>query len=229
MAIDLGTVDLKFWRLRERLTIHEISCLVCDGDPKPDFQYDLDDMPLIDTYLPDYLEGDDVFMSVLIAAVREDVRKIEQYLSTIPKLDGGGFLSEQECSKVKVIFSSAHPVDSISESISIDGSTLLKTEEIKRWLNAKELKPSFFYPDENTKESGSIKNQEYQTRLMSIMYDTVDRYYGENYDPNDRDTVPKQVNVIEWLEYTYALSNAEARAIDKLTRPEQGKPPQGNN
>ena len=104
----------------------------------------------------------------------------------------------------------------------------IRQSAFKNWIENKRFESEYFLTEDKGKKTvvGRFK-PEYQTRLMAIMYETINRYYGENYDPNDRDSVTKQADLVEWLETTYSLSNAEARAIDKMTRPEQSKSPQG--
>jgi len=118
-------------------------------------------------------------------------------------------------------------VDFKEEGLNVD-KTLIKVSAIKEWFQLKKMENAFFNREKkesiNTEE---IVRPEYRSRLMTIMYETINRYYSKNYDPNDRDTVTKQTDLVEWLETTYSLSNAEARAIDKMTRPEQSISPQG--
>ncbi|NOQ76189.1 MAG: hypothetical protein GQ475_00065 [Methylococcaceae bacterium] len=105
--------------------------------------------------------------------------------------------------------------------------TLVRASALTEWFVKNNFHSDFFNPDTSEQTVITKPKLEYQTRLMSIMYDTIERYYGDNYDPDDRDSVPRQVDVIEWLVTNYSLSEVEAKAIDKMTRPKQLRNPQG--
>jgi len=206
--------SLKFWQLREWLTIHEAACLALNCNPSNT------------DYEPNGWKG---FYSALGEAVELDMQ------------------TEYECDKaldVVVSHDTRYHTNLIFSVSTVKGYELghfedfgqpqiddanIKVTAIKEWLVLKDIKPPFFFPEDVKQQTIITKSKpEYQTHLMTIMYKTINRYYGENYDPNDRDSVPKQTNVIQWLRETYPpLSEAEAKAIDKMTRPEQSKSPQG--
>jgi hypothetical protein len=87
--------------------------------------------------------------------------------------------------------------------------------------------PEYFSSMGSNVKAEVIEKPEYQTPLMVIMYATIKRYYGENYDPNDRDSWTKQTDVIGWIRKKYSLSEAKAKAIEKMTRPDKSIYPQG--
>lgn len=214
----------KFWQLKEWLTIYEASCLALDCDPS-----NTDREP----------KGWKGFYSALSEAVELDIAAEDEYEKAIEEI------YPPSCEEDENIF------DTLAErynkiifsSLNVRGYKLgqhedfgfpsindanIKITSIKEWLNLKSFQPHFFSPEEPEKQTKKEEYRpEYQTYLMSIMYDTIKRYYGENYDPNDRDSVPNQIRLIAWLRDTYSLSDPEAKAIDKMLRPEQVKRPQG--
>ena len=124
-----------------------------------------------------------------------------------------------------------YPFDSIAvvdKDAAFSGESLLTVFHLEEWFKSKKLLPPFFFPEETDQQPVATKSKPaYQTRLMSIMYETINRYYGENYDPNDRDSVPLKSVVIDWLRDTYSPSGIEAQAIDMMTRPDHVRKPQG--
>lgn len=161
---------LQFWVLKEWLTIYQAAMLACGEDPSLDEGGD----PIAATPV-----GYDAFHQALLDDVKKD--NLEQMVGDVP---------DAIFKEIKNDYRS-RPI--------IKLNTELKVTDIKQWLTRKGIKPPFFFPE----DEGDITTTSrpiYQTHLMSLMYKTIDRYYGENYDPNDRDTVPKQVNVTDWLE-----------------------------
>lgn len=61
------------------------------------------------------------------------------------------------------------------------------------------------------------------SRLSAIMEKVIARFYGPNFDPNDSDTWPRQVDIVEWLQSAHHLSKREAEAIDIVTRPDRAR------
>ena len=175
---------LRYWKLREWLSIDEATSLALGHDP---------------SLTVSNLYGWDGLNRALYEAVS--------------KSDGFTF----DCNTVDFQGSNLN-----------SSNTLLKVTAIEEWFRLKKMINVYFNPD---KTAEHIKKEafrpEYQTKLMSIMYETINRYYSENYDPNDRDRAPLQANVFEWLKETYAVTHPEAQAIDKMTRPQNPKSPQG--
>jgi hypothetical protein len=97
---------------------------------------------------------------------------------------------------------------------------LIRQAAIPEWLNSKGIESEYFSSLDRPFTTDVIARPEYQTELMLIMYDTIERYYGNNYDLNDSDTAPKQTDVIGWIMEKYSISEAKAKAVDKMTRPD---------
>jgi hypothetical protein len=213
--------SLEFWRLREWLTIHEASCLALGCDPNirdeepigwKGFYSALGEAVVID------MKTEYEYDKALDIVLSPDTRYYTIYQGLLDRKDNLIFsestVKGYELGQLEEF--SPPPIDEVN----------IKVTAIKEWLTLKSIKPPFFFPDEPEQQT-VISKPEYQTRLMSIMYETINRYYGENYDPSDRDTVPNQIRLIAWLRDTYSLSDPEAKAIDKILRPEQVKRPQG--
>jgi hypothetical protein len=72
--------------------------------------------------------------------------------------------------------------------------------------------------------SGNAQNSSGRTTsLMGFIQTVQQRWYGENFDPLERDTFPKQVDVVDWLVKVHNLSKRQAEAIDIVTRPDQAR------
>lgn len=59
----------------------------------------------------------------------------------------------------------------------------------------------------------------HSTIALQLAAEVQDRYWGENWIPNDPDTNPKQENIIQYLMDKHGLSNARARAITQVASP----------
>jgi len=202
---------LQFWFLKESLSIYQAAVLACGEDPSLNYVETASDVEgcMIQglPYEHGMPSGFDAFSQALIDDVKKDSRAL--------------LFTDDDSEMVfkEVQSNGRNPSD-------INVRTTLRVSDIRQWLTRKGIKPAFFFPEADGDITISSRPN-YQTYLMSLMYKTIDRYYGENYDPNDRDTIPKQVNVIDWLVTNYSLSDVEAKAIDKLTRPERSKRPKG--
>ena len=60
----------------------------------------------------------------------------------------------------------------------------------------------------------------HETKLMRIQRKVIERFYGDQFNINDRDTWTKQIVVVDWLMKEHHLSDREAKAIDMITRPD---------
>jgi hypothetical protein len=70
----------------------------------------------------------------------------------------------------------------------------------------------------------SVRGTEKPATSMLGFVETVQRrWYGQNFDPNERDTYPKQTDVVAWLMSEHGLSRRQAEAIDIVTRPDQAR------
>jgi hypothetical protein len=187
------------WKLRTSLTIDEATYLALDCDPYDNFR------PV----------GWGALNKALIEAVR---LHFKLYGSNDKKsLDIG-----------TIIFKPTHCLDTYALEDSINGDTLLDTIQYKLWFRKNKFNCEFFSKEENTLEKQDKQFfSKHNTRLMNITNDVLSRYYGENYDPQDRDTIPSQAIVIDWLKDTYSLSGREAQAIDIITRPDIARSPKG--
>jgi hypothetical protein len=204
---------LKFWKCKTWLNAHEAANLIIGNDPIDG----LDEEPR--GWRPIYDE--------LIDA-------LNRYCYVKENLTGRNDLG---------------PYEGIFKSDNISGYTEegnhvstfgIRQTAIPEWLNACGVESEYFssldkqnkrfvipppeseyfsWPD-NPDKIDVIARPEYQTKLMAIMYATIERYYGENYDPNDSDTAPKQTDVIGWIRKKYSLSEAKAKAVEKMTRPD---------
>jgi hypothetical protein len=191
---------LRFWKFKTWLNAHEVANLIIGNDPV----VDLDEEPR--GWRPIYDE--------LIEALSRYCYVKESFTG---RLDLGPY---------EGIFTP----DNISgdtgggDNVSTFG---IRQAAIPEWLNACGIESGYFSSLDNQVKTDVIARPEYQTELMLIMYYTIERYYGENYDPNDSETTPKQTDVIGWIIEKYSISHAKAMAVDKMTRPDKSIYPQG--
>jgi hypothetical protein len=59
-----------------------------------------------------------------------------------------------------------------------------------------------------------------ETSLMKVLKMIQDRYYGINFNVQDSDTWPKQIDIVEWLMKDHKLSKRQAEALDIVCRPD---------
>lgn len=59
-----------------------------------------------------------------------------------------------------------------------------------------------------------------QSKLMKLLLKVLERYYGDLYDENNRNSWPTQSMIIEWLMKEFGLSKREAESIDIVSRPD---------
>ena len=180
---------LQFWRLKEWLSIYQAAVLACGEDPSNNYVETAHDVQgcMIHGLPYEYgmPSGFNAFSSALIDYVQKD-----SYLSGITDDDRD------------VVFKDIRNNGRAPSDININ--TELKVIDIKRWLNIEGIKPDFFFP-ELDEEQIITSRTTHQTDLMSIMYKTIDRFYGENYDPNNRDTFTKQEYITGWLKDEFSL------------------------
>jgi len=60
----------------------------------------------------------------------------------------------------------------------------------------------------------------HDTKLMRIQKKIIERFYGDLFDMNDRETWTNQNVVVDWLIKEFGLSDRESKAIDMITRPD---------
>jgi len=108
----------------------------------------------------------------------------------------------------------------------------IATDDLIPWLEKHNIDAPFF-SNENPAQK-PIERPEYRTHMITVMYDVIERYYGENYDPTNRESVTTGGAVIEWIRANFnssdgtgePLSFTEAKAIDTMTRPDHVRKPQ---
>lgn len=60
----------------------------------------------------------------------------------------------------------------------------------------------------------------YETVFLKLAAEVQDRYFGDNYDPNDPDTRPRKDHVVEWLKNRNSdLTKPDLQAIDRVAMP----------
>lgn len=69
------------------------------------------------------------------------------------------------------------------------------------------------------RSSTNINGKPQPTRLMELVVQVQERYWGMNWDPDDSSTRNSQKVIVEWLRTTYELSNAAANAVEKVACP----------
>ena len=108
---------------------------------------------------------------------------------------------------------------------------LINVDSFVTWLEKHNIDAPFFSNEAPIPKP--VKRPEYSTHMIKIMYDVIERYYGENYDPNNRDSVSSGPAVQKWITENYErsdgsgepVSGVEARAIDTMTRPDDIRRP----
>ncbi|WP_152495109.1 hypothetical protein [Paraburkholderia kururiensis] len=65
--------------------------------------------------------------------------------------------------------------------------------------------------------------RKHQTTLLRAAQAVIDRYYGSQFDENDRSTITPQKAVVAWLQDAYGLSEREAESVDIVTRPDSAR------
>lgn len=214
--------SLSFYSFREFLSIHEVTSLVFGIDPDDNWtpngysgMYEL---------LKETLHHDLVKLRDLSRITRDDISfaLIEPY--TLLNED----IPEKACQKLGIFFGA---YETRKEAINDENIELrnakIKKSELIRWFEFKGLKPAFFFPDIPPKRSEEKPQNQYRTRLMNIMDKAIARYYGVNFDVNDKDTYPNQDDVIDWLMGEFSLSKRRASAIEILIAPRDGNYPEG--
>jgi len=108
--------------------------------------------------------------------------------------------------------------------------TQVAVTDLIPWLEKHNIEAPFFR-SKDTRKLQPAKRPEYHTHMMGIMYDVIDRYYGENYNPHDNSSVFSSEAVKKWIKDHLRssdgekLSDREAGAIDMLTRPDHIRKP----
>jgi len=223
--MEINGID--FWKLKESLTIHEASSLALGCDPAK----------VKEVSEPKGWRG---CYSALVDAVKSDIDQEFENDREIKELriefDQDFDMIDSLIERNKSLIFISNVVKGYDLKYVTDfgpgdiDSAEIKVSAIKKWFDLRGIRPAFFFSEEPEHQTPTRnKNPNYETLLMSIMYATIDRYYGENYMPDERDTVPLQTTVVEWLIGNYSLSKSEAMAIDKMTRPNRSRHPKGES
>ena len=193
--------SLDLYRFRDYLTIHEVACLV-------------DEMPPCSGLTSDKYHP---FVELISEAVSRDLKIAHTF-------DEFGLLNSEDCDRYKIFFDDYGTAETATscfpitpKTISVTRDTRVSVKDLLRWFEFKGFKPAYFFPDA-PKETVHHK-QNYQTRLMKIMDIAIARYYGDNFDPENRDTYPKQDHVIEWLMSEFSLTRRKAESIEIIITP----------
>lgn len=212
---------LEYYRYREYLTIHEISCLAFETDP-------------YGSILPD---GYSSIRSLISEAVYSDIEVINQHsgdgfidegvgIDVHPRVFYKDDIPESQCNQLAIFFG-AHVTrkhsfsgSGIRISTKVDEHTKIRPTELIRWLESKKLKLQFFFPDYVSEQPHqAVVESSHRTKLMDIMDKAIARYYGNNFDIKDKDSYPKQEQIIEWLRSEYSLSERQALSIEIVISP----------
>jgi len=202
------TLSIDFWRKNGMLTIEEVSILTIDGNPTDD----------------KFIESNKKEISVVEVKL---LKCVMTELEELKRLHSAGYkdhLLEDACSDFGMIFYRSLRENYLSPSTgtllcpSIE-SIELKVNEIKMWFKSIEMKPIFFFPETDRDKLTIDEHPKYQTKLMTIMYETINRYYGENFDQEDKDSYPRQKDIIEWLGENHSLTGRRAEAIEIIIAP----------
>lgn len=202
------TLSLDFWRQNGMFTIEQISILTIGGNPT--------DVKFIESHR----EEISVIEGKLVKCVVTELEELKR-LHTAGYKDN---VLEDACSDFGMIFYSSLRENYLSSSTGVllhssIHSIELYVSEINKWFKSMEMKPIFFFPEADRDKLRIDEESKHQTRLMTIMDETINRYYGENFAPEDKDSYPVQTEIIEWLEKNYALSGRRAEAIEVIIGP----------
>lgn len=63
-------------------------------------------------------------------------------------------------------------------------------------------------------------SRRHKTKLLSLVDNVIERYYGANFDPMIKDTWPPQETIKSWLKSEFGLSDREATSVDIIARPD---------
>jgi hypothetical protein len=191
--------SLRFWKLKEWLSASEVAHLVIGSEPSHGLNIQPGGWrPIYDTLNLAFTK---------YCHIKYDLREgnINFYEGIFTPDNINAFVVEFDC----------------------DEDFEIRQAAIPEWLNFHGIESEYFSSLDNQVKTDVIARPEYQTKLMAIMYATIERYYGENYDSNDSETTPKQTDVIGWIIEKYSISHAKAMAVDKMTRPDKSIYPQG--
>lgn len=205
-------LSFNLWQKRKMLTIDQVSALAVGGVPEDD----------------KFLEANKAEILAIKGKLIEDIRvdlKEARFTHGVGYRDDP--FIEEDCLNAGITFFSCHKEDLLASCeqdllfYSAVQSIEINVDEIKAWLTNIEIKPGFFFPDEAYERLSTKEQSTHQTKLMNILDQTVQRYYGETFDPEVKDSYPKQDHIVEWLKQEHSLSNRQAMSIDIIVRPDR--------
>lgn len=87
------------------------------------------------------------------------------------------------------------------------------------WLE-RELKEALEQQDDGVESTSSSLKFKYETPLLKLVAEVQERYLGQNFSLDERDSWPSQKSVVSWLrDRNTSLSDATARAVDRIAMP----------
>lgn len=221
--------SLDYWKIKNYLTAHEAACLAIGIDPgkvglaNAKSQHEAPNgwravYDEIRNNTEDFRQHADASREELLLQVREGLFDMDA-----PRPDGS-----------EVIFNSDFKYPDIKRNEKglygpgedeLD-QYMIKQKAIKQWIIEIGLPSKYFNPNNENLILPPRQQPEYQTRLMEIMYETMEKYWT-HYDPDERDTAPTQKYIVAQLEEDYSLSGRQAEAVEILARPDSARDPQG--
>lgn len=199
---------LRFWKLQEFITIHQASMLAIGLDPG-------NNLFGFEPFVP--RSG---YEPIKLALTTKLTQYYYKQLDT--QIDNQ---LDVESSDFDEIFCPENIKSATHEGGDDNDIALYRIRQtaIKDWLQSEGIYSAYFesLSDNPKKNHGSTKalSINYSTNLMSIMYETIERYYGKNFSIEDKDTYPKQEHVTEWLKTQFSLSKRQAEAIEIIISP----------
>ena len=189
--------DLSYWRLKKRLTAHEVASLACGIDPTHTKRMYQEEIPegwqaIYDAVIEGFMTADSEFAELFCDET------FNKYTIDRPAFD-------------ELDIPSYHHYQ-------------IDQQVIRNWFVLNEIKPAYFFPDQENEQHQEAK---YKTTLMGVMQKAIARYYGENFDVNDSDSYPKQVTIIDWLRTEFSLSKRQAEAIEIIITHRNDNYPKG--
>jgi hypothetical protein len=211
---------LKFWKLEKYITIHQVCMLATGVDPGQNlFGYESFESR----------SGYEPIKSALTIKLTNyyydfvDQEMCKEFDLPFAKESGRGFDPIFCPENIKAPARNG----GISNDISL---YRIKQTAVKQWLQSEGVHSAYFenLPDIAPNSEGSPFNKlnsQHSTKLLNIMLKTIERYYGANFDLNDKDTYPKQEHIITWLRSEFSLSKRKAEAIEIIIAPRAGNLP----
>jgi len=208
--------DLRFWKLQEFITIHQACMLATGIDPG-------NNLFGFEPFIP--RSGYEPIKSSLTTKLTE------YYYDTLDKkIDKELGLDSLEADQ---IFCPENIKSATHEGGDDNDIALyrIKQTAIRDWLKSEGIYSVYFESISNRESipalNGRDRVQNYSTELIEIMFKTIERYYGDNFDFHNKDTYPKQEHVIDWLMTEFSLPRRKAEAIEIIITPRNGNYSEG--